>query len=293
MWTDDFLRYLAYERNYSARTVGEYRDDLNAFEAFYREVDATLSWKEIDEDIVRDWLVSMMEAGRAATTVSRRLSALRTFYKFLLKRGWVDADPVRGVQSPKKGKPLPVFVKESEMDRLLDGAFFGNDFQGKRDKLILEMFYVTGIRLSELTGLDVHDVDTSGRVLKVTGKRNKQRIVPFGNELQSLLEAYFTARKAEDVGEGVAMFVDEKGKRLTNARVRRIVQSYLGQVTTLKKKSPHVLRHTFATSMLNHHADLETLKELLGHESVSTTEIYTHTTFEELKKMYNQAHPRA
>ena len=293
MWTDDFLRYLAYERNYSARTVGEYRDDLNAFEAFYREVDATLSWKEIDEDIVRDWLVSMMEAGRAATTVSRRLSALRTFYKFLLKRGWVDADPVRGVQSPKKGKPLPVFVKESEMDRLLDGAFFGNDFQGKRDKLILEMFYVTGIRLSELTGLDVHDVDTSGRVLKVTGKRDKQRIVPFGNELQSLLEAYFTARKAENVGECGAMFVDEKGKRLTNARVRRIVQSYLGQVTTLKKKSPHVLRHTFATSMLNHHADLETLKELLGHESVSTTEIYTHTTFEELKKMYNQAHPRA
>ena len=155
------------------------------------------------------------------------------------------------------------------------------------------MFYVTGIRLSELTGMDVHDVDTSGRVLKVTGKRNKQRIVPFGNELQSLLEAYFTARKAEDVGEGGAMFVDERGKRLTNARVRRIVQNYLGQVTTLKKKSPHVLRHTFATSMLNHHADLETLKELLGHESVSTTEIYTHTTFEELKKMYNQAHPRA
>lgn len=293
MWTDDFLRYLAYERNYSVRTVGEYRDDLNAFEAFYREIDATLSWKEIDEDIVRDWLVSMMEAGRAATTVSRRLSALRTFYKFLLKRGWVDADPVRDVQSPKKGKPLPVFVKESEMDRLLDGAFFGNDFQGKRDKLILEMFYVTGIRLSELTGMDVHDVDTSGRVLKVTGKRNKQRIVPFGNELQSLLEAYSTARKAEDVGEGGAMFVDERGKRLTNARVRRIVQNYLGQVTTLKKKSPHVLRHTFATSMLNHHADLETLKELLGHESVSTTEIYTHTTFEELKKMYNQAHPRA
>ena len=293
MWTDDFLRYLAYERNYSVRTVGEYRDDLNAFEAFYREIDATLSWKEIDEDIVRDWLVSMMEAGRAATTVSRRLSALRTFYKFLLKRGWVDADPVRDVQSPKKGKPLPVFVKESEMDRLLDGAFFGNDFQGKRDKLILEMFYVTGIRLSELTGMDVHDVDTSGRVLKVTGKRNKQRIVPFGNELQSLLEAYSAARKAEDVGEGGAMFVDERGKRLTNARVRRIVQNYLGQVTTLKKRSPHVLRHTFATSMLNHHADLETLKELLGHESVSTTEIYTHTTFEELKKMYNQAHPRA
>lgn len=293
MWTDDFLRYLAYERNYSTRTVSEYRDDLNAFESFYRGIDATLSWAEIDGDMVRDWLVSMMEAGRAATTVNRRLSALHTFYRFLLKRGWVDADPVRGVQGPKKGKPLPVFVKESEMDRLLDGAFFGDDFQGKRDKLILEMFYVTGIRLSELTGLDVRDVDTSGRVLKVTGKRNKQRIVPFGDELQALLDEYSDARKAAGIdGEG-ALFVDGKGKRLANARVRRIVQGYLGQVTTLKKRSPHVLRHTFATSMLNHHADLETLKELLGHESISTTEIYTHTTFEELKKMYNQAHPRA
>ena len=293
MWTDDFLRYLAYERNYSTRTVSEYRDDLNAFESFYRGIDATLSWAEIDGDMVRDWLVSMMEAGRAATTVNRRLSALHTFYRFLLKRGWVDADPVRDVQGPKKGKPLPVFVKESEMNRLLDGAFFGDDFQGKRDKLILEMFYVTGIRLSELTGLDVHDVDTSGRVLKVTGKRNKQRIVPFGDELQALLDEYSDARKAAGIdGEG-ALFVDGKGKRLANARVRRIVQGYLGQVTTLKKRSPHVLRHTFATSMLNHHADLETLKELLGHESISTTEIYTHTTFEELKKMYNQAHPRA
>ena len=155
------------------------------------------------------------------------------------------------------------------------------------------MFYVTGIRLSELTGLDVRDVDTSGRVLKVTGKRNKQRIVPFGDELQALLDEYSDARKAAGIdGEG-ALFVDGKGKRLANARVRRIVQGYLGQVTTLKKRSPHVLRHTFATSMLNHHADLETLKELLGHESISTTEIYTHTTFEELKKMYNQAHPRA
>ena len=293
MWTDDFLSYLALERNYSPRTVGEYRDDLDAFESYYKEMDGTLSWATIDEDVVRDWLVSMMEAGRAATTVNRRLSALRTFYKFLLKRGRVERDPVRDIQGPKKRKPLPVFVKEREMDRLLDGAFFGDGFSGKRDKLMLEMFYVTGIRLSELTGLDTCDVDRGRRVVKVTGKRNKQRVVPFGDELDALLEDYFAARDAAGAGRDGPMFVDGKGRRISSCRVRRTVQKYLGLVTTLKKRSPHVLRHTFATSMLNHDADLETLKELMGHESISTTEVYAHTTFEELKRMYNQAHPRA
>lgn len=293
MWTEDFLSYLALERNYSPRTVGEYRDDLDAFESYYKEMDGTLSWATIDEDVVRDWLVSMMEAGRAATTVNRRLSALRTFYKFLLKRGRVERDPVRDIQGPKKRKPLPVFVKEREMDRLLDGAFFGDGFSGKRDKLMLEMFYVTGIRLSELTGLDTCDVDRGRRVVKVTGKRNKQRVVPFGDELDALLEDYFAARDAAGASRDGPMFVDGKGRRISSCRVRRTVQKYLGLVTTLKKRSPHVLRHTFATSMLNHDADLETLKELMGHESISTTEVYAHTTFEELKRMYNQAHPRA
>lgn len=293
MWLEAFLRYLVLERNYSQRTVGEYRDDLNAFESYYKKVDNTLSWETVDADIVRGWLVSMMEAGRTAATVNRRLSALRTFYRYLLKRGWVETDVVRNVQGPKKRKPLPVFVKEADMDRLLDGNFFGDDFVGKRDRLILNMFYVTGVRLSELTGLDDKDVDFSGRVIKVTGKRNKQRIIPFGSELDALLREFRDLKKAMAVDDGGAMFVDERGNRLANAAVRKLVCRYLGMVTTQKKRSPHVLRHTFATSMLNHNADLETLRELLGHESISTTEVYTHTTFEELKEMYNLAHPRA
>lgn len=293
MWTDAFLEYLTLERNYSSRTVGEYRDDLEAFESYYKKMDSTLSWETVDGDVVRDWMVSMMEAGRAATTVNRRLSALRTFYRYLLKRGWIEVDPVRSLQGPKKKKPLPVFLKESEMDRLLDGRFFADDFSGRRDRLIVDTFYSTGIRLSELTGLNDGDVDLRGGVIKVTGKRNKQRIVPFGGELEALFRTYLNEKSSLGMEYGGAVFVDEKGERLTNVKVRNLVRHYLGMVTTQKKRSPHVLRHTFATSMLNHHADLESLKELLGHESIATTEIYTHTTFEELKEMYNQAHPRA
>ena len=293
MWIETFLDYLKYERNYSARTVGEYGDDLNAFEAYFKKVDATLSWENIDGDIVRDWMVSMMEAGRAATTVNRRLSAVRALYRYALKREWVKADPARGIRGPKKKKPLPAFVKENEMDRLLDGDFFGGDFAGKRDRLIVGMFYATGIRLSELTGLDNRDVDLQGRAIKVTGKRNKQRVVPFGDELETQIREYLDLKSSLGLVDGGAMFVDQKGQRLKNVKVRALVRHYLGMVTTQRKRSPHVLRHTFATSMLNHHADLEALKELMGHESVSTTEVYTHTTFEELKEMYNLAHPRA
>ena len=214
MWTEAFLEYLTLERNYSLRTVEEYRDDLNAFESYYKKVDSTLSWETIDGDVVRDWMVSMMEAGRTATTVNRRLSALRTFYRYLLKRDWIKADPVRNIQGPKKKKPLPVFLKESEMDRLLDGEFFGSDFLGKRDKLIVNTFYVTGVRLSELTGLNNQDVDLWGGVIKVTGKRNKQRIVPFGRELEALLRTYLDEKSSLGMEDGGAMFVDEKGERI-------------------------------------------------------------------------------
>ena len=293
MWIEAFLEYLRLERNYSPRTIGEYQNDLGAFETYYKTVESTLSWEKVDPDIVRDWMVSMMEAGRAATTVNRRLSALRTFYRYLLKRGWVEFDPVRNVQGPKKKKSLPVFVRENDMDSLLDGGFFAEDFLGKRDKLIVNMFYVTGVRLSELTGLDGRDIDMDAKTIKVTGKRNKQRIIPFGKELEALLTEYLAMKASLGLEEPGAMFVDGEGNRLSNAKVRNLVRHYLGLVTSLKKRSPHVLRHTFATSMLNHHADLESLKELLGHESISTTEIYTHTTFQELKEMYNHAHPRA
>lgn len=296
MWIRSFIDYLKFERNYSPRTLKNYEDDLKAFKKFFKDLDATLEWDTLDADVVRDWMVSMMDAGQAATSVNRRLSSLRTFYRFLLKREMVENDPVRGIQGPKKKKPLPVFVRESEMDRLLDGNYFRDDFEGKRDRLIVDMFYSTGMRLSELTGLDVGDVDLVTGSVKVTGKRNKQRLIPFGEELKRMLEKYLGERQnLEKSVSGVssALFVDKIGGRLQNIQVWRLVRYYLGMVTTVSKRSPHVLRHTFATSMLNHHADLESLKELLGHESISTTEIYTHTTFEELKEMYNHAHPRA
>lgn len=293
MWTDDFLEYLTLERNYSPRTVELYRDDLEAFETYYKRVASTLSWETIDGDFVRDWMVSMMEAGRAPATVNRRLSALRTFYRFLLKRGRIKVNPIKNLNGPKRRKTLPTFMKESEMNRLLDGNYFGNDFIGKRDKLIVNTFYSTGIRLSELMGLCSRDVDLRSGVMKVTGKRNKQRIIPFGEELETLFRKYMEEKISAGIENGGALFVDEKGIRLSNVKVRELVRHYLGMVTTQRKRSPHVLRHTFATSMLNHHADLESVKELLGHESIATTEIYTHTTFEELKKMYNKAHPRA
>lgn len=296
MWIRSFIDYLKFERNYSNKTLRCYEDDLKAFEKFFKELDSTLKWDTLDADVVRNWMVSMMDAGSAATSVNRRLSSLRSFFRFLLKRGMVGFDPVRGVQGPKKKKPLPVFVRESDMDRLLDGNCFADSFEGRRDRLILDLFYSTGMRLSELTGLNVEDIDLVTDNVKVTGKRNKQRIIPFGEELHVLLETYISERRilADAVaGTTSALFVDAKGVRLQNIKVWRLVRYYLGLVSTFPKRSPHVLRHTFATSMLNHHADLEALKELLGHESISTTEIYTHTTFEELKEMYNQAHPRA
>ena len=293
MWTDSFLDYLTFERGYSPRTVREYHDDLKAFELFYERDRDACEWDAIDSDVIRNWMVFMMDAGRSAATVNRRLSALRTFYKYLLKRGWVKSDPLHNIQGPKKTKPLPVFLRESEVNCLLDGDAFGRDFVGRRNRLIINVFYQTGIRLSELTGLDSSDVDLDNGILRVTGKRNKQRVVPFGEELKLSFLDYLAEKAKLDAIDGGAMFVDEDGVRLNNAKVRNVVRHYLGMVSTQKKKSPHVLRHTFATSMLNHHADLESLRELLGHESISTTEIYTHTTFEELKEMYNHAHPRA
>lgn len=291
---DSFLNYLRYERNYSPCTLRSYEDDLNAFEAFYKSLDDQLTWECVDQDVIRQWMVSMMEQGHKETSVNRRLSALRSFYRYALKRHLLEKDPSHLLQGPKKRKPLPYFLKESEMDRLLDDGIFPDNLDGVRDRLILSMFYQTGIRLSELTGLNKEDVDEARSQIRVFGKRNKERIVPFGDDLLRLIKQYVELRAScvEQSGSP-AFFVTKKGTRVSNAFVAGKVRNYLAQVTTLKKRSPHVLRHTFATVMLNHDADLESVKELLGHESLSTTEVYTHTTFEELKKVYKQAHPRA
>ena len=293
MLIDSFLEYLRLERNYSERTIVSYETDLREFEEYFQEVDAGLDFKKIDADIVRRWMVHLMDEGRAATSVYRKLSTLRSFYRFLLRRKDVVINPMLKVVGPKKKKPLPFFVREKDMDRLLDESLFEEGFEGCRDRLILEMFYATGMRLSELIGLNDADVDLSARLIKVTGKRNKQRLIPFGNEMEEDLLIYIKVRN-ETLPEGTkAFFVRKNGMRMYPLQVYRLVRKSLSKVVTLKKRSPHVLRHTFATAMLNGKAEMRAVKELLGHESLVTTEVYTHTTFEELKKVYELAHPRA
>ena len=288
-----FLDYLRLERNYSEKTIVSYRTDLLEFEGFFKKVDAELDFTRVDADVIRNWTVSLMDDGRAATSVNRKLSSLRSFYRFLLKRKVVSVDPMLKVVGPKKKKPLPSFVREKDMDRLLDELLYDESFEGCRDRTILEMFYATGMRRSELIGLNDADVDLSAKLIKVTGKRNKQRLIPFGDELAEDLLNYIKVRN-ETLSQGAeAFFVLENGARMYSEAIYRLVRRYLSGVVMLKKRSPHVLRHTFATAMLNGKAELRAVKELLGHESLATTEVYTHTTFEELKKVYEQAHPRA
>ena len=290
---DLFLDYLKLERNYSPATVKHYRDDLKEFERFFQELDLQLSWETIDSDIVRRWMEAMMDRGNVASSVNRRLSALRSFYRYALRRNLVEKDLVHGIQGPKRKRPLPQFLKEAEMDRLLDENMWTDCYKDVLARTIIVTFYETGIRISELIGLNDKDVDYINCEIKVTGKRDKQRIIPFGDELSEALISYQHRRNAEMKCESEAFFRTEKGERVTDAQVRQIVKTNLSKVSTLKKRSPHVLRHTFATAMLNHEAGLESVKKLLGHESLSTTEIYTHTTFEQLKKVYKNAHPRA
>ena len=294
MWlTNSFLDYLQYERNYSEETIKSYREDLRQFEEFAREEIGDSAPSEVKAELVREWIVSLMDRGYTSTSINRKLSSLRSFYKFLLRKGEVAVNPLQKITGPKNKKPLPAFLRESDMDRLLDEVDFGEGFKGCRDHMIIEMFYATGVRLSELIGLDNKDVDFSSSLIKVTGKRNKQRLIPFGEELKIAMMEYVDVRNEAVPIRTNAFFVRENGERLSRSIVENLVKRNLSKVVTLKKRSPHVLRHTFATTMLNHDAELGAIKELLGHESLATTEVYTHTTFEELKKVYNLAHPRA
>ena len=293
MRIESFLDYLKLERNYSQLTVLKYESCLRLFENFFKSLNTELEWESVDADVIRDWMESMMDAGLNAATVNGRLSAVRSFYRFALKRGLVDNDPAHTLTGPKKEKPLPKFIREKDMDRLLSPEMWNDSYKDVCARTIILLFYETGIRVSELVMINDEMVDLDNRQLKVTGKRNKQRIIPFGAELEQALREFVRLRdeQVERIEDG--FFLTDKGQRMNDAQVRYIVKSQLGRVTTQQKRTPHVLRHTFATTMLNHEAGLESVKKLLGHESLATTEIYTHTTFEQLKKVYEKAHPRS
>lgn len=293
MFIEAFIGSIKAERNYSMHTLRAYDKDLRAFEEYLSFVDDSLTLLDVDADVIRAWVASLMDDGAAASSVNRKLSSLRTFYMYMRSEGKIDVNPAVEIQGPKRSKRLPTFVKEEEMDALIDGEVFGEDFDGVRNRAIVMCFYEAGIRLSELVGLNVEDVDVASGVLKVLGKRNKERIVPFARELKNVLVDYLQQRASVASAGEKALFVNIKGTRVSHSSVYRMVKRVLTEVSTVKKKSPHVLRHSFATAMLNNDAELGAVKELLGHSRLATTEVYTHLTFEELKKFYKKAHPRA
>ena len=289
---DQFLDYLRYERNRSELTVKRYEDSLRDFQKYFEETEEGLSWTSVDADVIRGWMESLMDRGNNASTVNTGLSALRSFFRYALARKMVNRDPAHMITGPKKRKPLPQFVKEEEINRLLDKTEWGDDYKDVRARTIIIILYEAGLRRSELIGLNDSDVDLDTMQLKVTGKRNKQRIIPFGTELAEQLRQYIKCRDEQIAKRSEALFLNTKGERISETEVYNTVRENLAKVTTLKKKSPHVLRHSFATAMLNHDAGLESVRKLLGHESLETTQIYTHTTFEQLKRVYKEALPR-
>ena len=295
MLIDDFLHYMKYEKGYSSHTFVSYESDLFQFVDFVESRGETFDPETLDARLVREWLVEMMENGANARTANRKLSALKSFYRFLNCKEITKHNPMKKVVAPKTEKRLPTFYREEELDFLLDGCpeAFGEGFEGVRDRLIIEMFYTLGVRRAELINMKDSDLDLTGGVVSVLGKRNKQRLIPFASELKTALAEYMTVRNAEVPDRTGFLFVKSDGGQLYPMMVYRIVKKYISLVSTLTKKSPHVLRHSFATAMLNNGAELNAVKELLGHSSLSATEVYTHTTFEQLLKNYKQAHPRA
>lgn len=293
MFIDSFIKHLKNERNYSLHTLRAYASDLRAFEEFLRGVEITLSIADADADLLRSWVAMLMDNGSAASSVCRKLSSLRSFYTYMRSEGDIVDNPAFAVSGPKCRKNLPSFVKEEEMNDLLDEVSFGEGFVACRDRAIILCFYETGIRLSELVALDVGSVDLRQNQLRVLGKRNRERVIPFAGELRGELEFYLAERAKVRVDGETALFVTPSGARVSRQQVYRLVNKRLSLVTAAKKKSPHTLRHSFATAMLNNGAELMAVKELLGHKRLATTEIYTHLTFEDLKRFYDKAHPRA
>jgi len=292
-YRESFLKYLKFEKRCSENTIVAYRKDLDQFEEFVFKTVGDFNVLAVDTKLIRTWVVYLMGQGVAAKSVTRKITALKSFFKFLLRQELIEVSPAEGVITPKVPKKLPIFVDENSLHHLLDDGYFQSDFEGVRDKLILSLFYGTGIRLSELINLQQKQFFKHEHLIKVLGKNNKERIVPYPRSLNTLIEEYALLRQATFGGDVPHFFLTSKGKKVYEKLVYRVVKKYLALVTTLEKKSPHVLRHSFATHLLNHGADLNAVKELLGHSNLAATQIYTHTTTDKLQSIYKQAHPRA
>lgn len=291
-----FLEYLEIERDYSSNTIENYRIDLESFGAFARR-QGIREPSEIHKHLLRAYLAELIEEGYSKRSIARKIACLRSFFKFLKSKTIVQSNPVLNIRTPKLEKRLPSFLDESAMLHLLDLPDRTTE-HGARDAAIMEVFYSTGIRLSELLNLNTHDVDREARLIKVTGKGRKQRIIPIGDKALRAVDDYLLLRsrrpdQSRSAEKGKPVFLTDGGKRMYPQIVGNIVKRYIGQISEMEKKSPHVLRHTFATHLLNRGADLKAVKELLGHVSLSTTQIYTHVTTERLKKVYHQSHPKA
>lgn len=288
-----FLSYLKYEKRYSEHTITAYENDLDQFILFGKTLVEDFCIEETDHHLIRQWIISLMDNGISARSVNRKISTLKTFFKSLMREGVIEKNPTEKVIIPRMGKKLPVFAQEVEMNRLLDGGFFTRDFEGMRDKAVVSLFYGTGIRLSELVGIRFSDLNLSEKLVKVNGKRNKERLVPFPLEVSAVLIEYIKLRNELFPDSGNFLFLTGKGEPVYDKLIYRIVKKELSLVTTINKRSPHILRHSYATHLLNRGADLNAIKELLGHANLAATQVYTHTTFEQLIKVYKQAHPRA
>lgn len=290
---DAFVNYLRNERNYSEQTIAYYEQSNRDFQEYFMFMDSTLSWTSVDKDVVRMWMESLMDQGEAAGTVNKKLSALRAFFRYLLRKKIITVNPMATIKGPKKEKPLPMFVRESEMNKLLDiYNVEPSNYEQLLARTIVLMLYETGMRRAEFLGLKDKDIDFTSHQIKVTGKRDKQRIIPFGNELEEAAHEYMRVRDEEFPEHPDAFLISKRGNKLNESAFGQIVKQQLSLVTSIKKRSPHVLRHSFATAMLNNGANIESVQKILGHQSLETTQVYTHTTFEQLKKAYEKAHPR-
>jgi integrase/recombinase XerC len=291
-----FLEYLKFEKRASAHTIISYETDLKQFFEFQKELFSIENIEDIELTHIRNWIFNLIEKEKnGSKTVNRKISSLKAIFKYYLKEGKIKENPTLQISSPKIPKRVPQYIEEGDMKNLFQSDLFENSFEGKRDQAILELFYATGIRVSELIQITFADIDLYDCTVKVLGKRNKERIIPFGKTAKETLENYFSLfeHQFHEMNKNCCIFVTSKNNKLSPKSVYKIVRRYLDMITTIDKRSPHIIRHTFATHLLNHGADINAIKEILGHSSLAATQIYTHNSIEKLKSIYQQAHPRA